>query len=218
MKTDSPSEIFQKIRAAEKHFKKSMATGEYGTAGTMAREAGECYRQLSKKVPLRDSEYISKAKEWEKKAEDLVALLRSADKRSPRNPAGIVPAEGTGTGTKTHQVFISYSNPDKEVAASICTYLESKGIICWIAPRDVVPSAHYPSSIIDAISECAVVLLVFSRYSNRSPHVFRELGEALTVKKPILPFRIEDEPPSKEMRYFINIHQWMDAFEKDPAL
>jgi hypothetical protein len=215
MKTDSPSDIFQKIRVAIKHFEKSMAAGEYESAGTMALEAGTYYRHLAKDVPLRNLEYLTKAKEWERKAEDLEELQKNAEKMQALNPGPEVPV--TGSGKKNHRVFISYSNPDKDVALSICTYLESKGITCWIAPRDVVPSAHYPSSIIDAISECAVVLLVFSRHSNRSPHVFRELGEALAVKKPILPFRIEDEPPSKEMRYFINIHQWMDAFEKAPA-
>src|ERR1700738_1390409 len=38
-----------------------------------------------------------------------------------------------------HDVFISHSTRDKTVADSVCSTLESVGIHCWMAPRDVRP-------------------------------------------------------------------------------
>jgi hypothetical protein len=35
-------------------------------------------------------------------------------------------------------VFISYSTKDKATADAACAALESAGIRCWIAPRDVI--------------------------------------------------------------------------------
>ena len=35
------------------------------------------------------------------------------------------------------QVFISHSSKDEAIAAAICDHLETSGIRCWIAPRDI---------------------------------------------------------------------------------
>jgi hypothetical protein len=37
----------------------------------------------------------------------------------------------------TSQVFISYSSKDKAIADTICQWLESAGIPCWMAPRNI---------------------------------------------------------------------------------
>ena len=37
-----------------------------------------------------------------------------------------------------HNVFISYSTKDTDIAESACNALESAGIKCWIAPRDEI--------------------------------------------------------------------------------
>ena len=36
-----------------------------------------------------------------------------------------------------HDVFISYSHKDKPIAYGICAKLETVGVRCWIAPRDI---------------------------------------------------------------------------------
>jgi len=54
-------------------------------------------------------------------------------------------------------------------------------------------------------------VLVFSSYSNKSPHVMREVERAASKGIPILPLRIEDVPPSKSMEYFISRTHWLDA-------
>jgi hypothetical protein len=110
-----------------------------------------------------------------------------------------------------HDVFISYSNQDKAVADALCATLEANKIRCWIAPRDVPPGQPWPAAIIRAIGEAKVFVLVFSGNANKSPQVYREVEQAVSKEIPILPFRIEDVPPSDEMQYYIGSIHWLDA-------
>lgn len=110
-----------------------------------------------------------------------------------------------------HEVFISYSSKDKPIADAICATLESRSIRCWMAPRDVLPGTNYPRAIIDAIESSKIMVLIFSSHSNSSPHVVRELSHAVSKGVIIIPFRIEDIQPSKDMEYLIGIPHWLDA-------
>ncbi len=110
------------------------------------------------------------------------------------------------------EVFISYSSKDQSIAHDLCDSLESEGIDCWIAPRDIVPGSCYSASIIDAITESLVVVFVFSAQSNESQHVVRELDCAAKRHKIIIPFRIEAIEPSKTVEYFVSTAHWFDAF------
>jgi hypothetical protein len=111
----------------------------------------------------------------------------------------------------THDVFISYSSKDKNVADAVCAKLENEKIRCWIAPRDVPPGQSWAASIIEALNESKVFVLVFSDGSNKSKQVVREVGEAVDNGIPIVPLRIEDVEPSQEMRYYIKSIHWLDA-------
>ncbi|HEY45964.1 MAG TPA: TIR domain-containing protein [Anaerolineae bacterium] len=110
-----------------------------------------------------------------------------------------------------HDVFISYSNLDKTVADAVCATLEARKIRCWIAPRDVPPGKSWPAAIVDAIDASQVFVLVLSNGSNTSEQVIREVGGAVGKGIPILPLRIEDVEPSREMSYYLQITHWLDA-------
>ena len=110
-----------------------------------------------------------------------------------------------------HDVFISYSTHDKPISDAVCAALEGHGIRCWVAPRDITPGQDWSDAIIDAISDCRVCLLILSTSSNQSDQVKREVQNAVSEAKPILPFRIEDVALSKHMRYFIGTPHWLDA-------
>ncbi|MEW6572774.1 MAG: tetratricopeptide repeat protein [Bacillota bacterium] len=110
-----------------------------------------------------------------------------------------------------YDVFISYSSQDKQVADAVCATLESKRIRCWIAPRDVLPGTLYADTIIEAINNCRILVLVLSTKSNYSPQVTREVERAVNKGIPILPFRIEDVHLSKSLEYFVSPHHWLDA-------
>lgn len=111
-----------------------------------------------------------------------------------------------------HDLFVSYSQPDREAAFVLVQRLEARGISVWIAPRDVSPAADWAAEIIDAISSARLMVLVFSGSSNDSGQVRREVERAVHKQLPILPFRIEDVLPSKSLEYFLSAQHWMDAF------
>jgi hypothetical protein len=110
-----------------------------------------------------------------------------------------------------HDVFISYSSEDKPVGDAICATLESKGVRCWIAPRDVVPGQDWGNSIVQAIATARVMVLVFSSHANDSPHVKREVERAVHHGLVIVPFRIEDVVPGSNLEYFLGTPHWLDA-------
>jgi hypothetical protein len=110
-----------------------------------------------------------------------------------------------------HDVFISYSSKNKAVADAVCATMEQRKIRCWIAPRDVPPGQSYAASLVSAIAESRVLVLILSEDANRSVHVLREVGEAVDNGVPVVPLRIEAVEPSKEMRYYIKSIHWLDA-------
>jgi hypothetical protein len=112
----------------------------------------------------------------------------------------------------SRDVFISYSQPDYHCAMEMVARIEEQGIDCWIAPRDIAPSADWAAEIIEAISSARTMILVFSGSSNDSPQVRREVERAVHKQVSILPFRIENVLPSKSLEYFLSAQHWLDAF------
>src|SRR5580698_1376013 len=110
-----------------------------------------------------------------------------------------------------HDVFISHSAKDKVTADAVCATLESEGVRCWIAPRDVLASREYGEAIIDAIEECRIMVLVFTANANASPQIRREVERAVNRGVAIRPVRIEDVLPGKGLEYFIGNVHWLDA-------
>ncbi len=110
------------------------------------------------------------------------------------------------------EVFVSYSQPDQDCAMELVERVEREGINCWIAPRDIAPSADWAAEIIDAIANSRVMVLVFSASSNDSPQVRREVERAVHKQVSILPFRIQNVTPSKSLEYFLSSQHWLDAF------
>ncbi|MGA8480422.1 MAG: toll/interleukin-1 receptor domain-containing protein [Chthoniobacterales bacterium] len=111
-----------------------------------------------------------------------------------------------------HDVFISYAEEDKSTANAACTALESEGISCWIAPRDIRPGAKWEQAIMDAISASRVMVLVFSEHANRSEHVQREVGTAFDNGITVIPFRLSNTKPTGILEYYLRPVQWLDAF------
>src|SRR5258708_6592922 len=108
-------------------------------------------------------------------------------------------------------VFVSYSSKDKASADAICQSLESEGVICWIAPRDVDAGTDWIERIIQAIDSCQVFVLVFSENANHSDHVRREVAKAVSSKLAVIPVRIANTVPSSSLAYFLGTVHWLDA-------
>ncbi|HEY4123725.1 MAG TPA: toll/interleukin-1 receptor domain-containing protein [Rhizomicrobium sp.] len=111
-----------------------------------------------------------------------------------------------------HDVFISYSSKDKTAADAACAVLESKGIRCWIAPRDITPGNDWGETIVEAIHNARAFLLIFSGNANASPQIKREVERAVNRGLPVIPMRIENVLPAKSLEYFLSTPHWLDAF------
>src|SRR5260370_13840251 len=102
-----------------------------------------------------------------------------------------------------HDVFVSHAEEDKLAANTACTILESEGISCWIAPRDIRPGARWEQAIMDAISASRVMVLVFSEDANRSDHVQREVRSAFENGITVIPFRLRNTKPTFILEYYL---------------
>ena len=52
---------------------------------------------------------------------------------------------------RKHDVFISYSTKNSDVANKVCHVLEQNDLKCWIAPRNIASGRVYIDEIADAI-------------------------------------------------------------------
>src|ERR1019366_7098833 len=112
-----------------------------------------------------------------------------------------------------HDVFISYTNADKAVADAVCHRLEDAGIRCWIAPRDV-GFGDWGASIVDAIGEAKLVVMILSAAANASHNVLDEVVTALDCGATVIPFRIEDIRPTGALRLRLSRLHWLDALSQ----
>lgn len=62
-----------------------------------------------------------------------------------------------------------------------------------------------------AIKDCSVVVLVFSSHSNSSTAVLREIRNAMSRNKVVVPFRIEEVEYGETLSWYISTTHWLDA-------
>lgn len=114
-----------------------------------------------------------------------------------------------------HDVFISYSSRDSTTALAVVNALETAGIRCWIAPRDIKAGHVWAQAIVEAIAASRAMVLVFSSHANRSGHVVNELDSAIRKGAIVVPFRIENVMPEGAMEFHLRSRHWLDALTPD---
>jgi TolB-like protein/Flp pilus assembly protein TadD len=117
---------------------------------------------------------------------------------------------GPGSESK-RPVFISYASADVGLAQKVCSALETAGIRCWIAPRDVVPGTLYADGIVHALDDSTILVLVLSKDAIASAHVGRELERASSKRHPVIALKVDAAPLTPAFEYFLNQSQWIDA-------
>ncbi len=113
-----------------------------------------------------------------------------------------------------HDVFISYSTRDSDLANRICYLLEQNNLKCWIAPRDIPSGTNYIDEITDGIKSTKIVVFVYSSSSQASNYVNNELNMAFSNNKPILSFNIDNSLPSEDLEYILKVSQWLPAYPR----
>src|SRR5438093_3034823 len=108
-------------------------------------------------------------------------------------------------------VFISYSTRNTDTAQAICSTLETAGLSCWIAPRNILPGQTWSEAIIDGINGSEVLVLLYTSASNASPQVLREVERAVSKRLGLIAVRLQDVAPSKAMEYLVSVSHWLEA-------
>lgn len=113
-----------------------------------------------------------------------------------------------------HDVFISYSTIDKEMANEICHLLEQNGVKCWIAPRNIPVGEKYGTKIIEAIKDCPIFVLIFSENSAKAQWVESETNVAFSSKKMIIPYKIDKSTLEDydEFYLMLNNRHWIESY------
>jgi hypothetical protein len=120
-----------------------------------------------------------------------------------------------GNNTSSALVFISYASPDQAIAKAACEELETNGIRCWMAPRDVKPGLAYAGQIIQGLRESRVVVLLFSQHANRSANVLREIEFAANQNLTVLAVRLDRTVMSDDFAYYLRVVQWHNVSGRD---
>jgi hypothetical protein len=109
------------------------------------------------------------------------------------------------------KVFVSFATEDREQAYALVDHLESRGLTCWIAPRNIPEGTPYATAIVDGIRSSNAILVVLSSASAASPHVLRELDSAVAAARPILTVQLDGARPSDALAYYLATTQWIPA-------
>lgn len=112
----------------------------------------------------------------------------------------------------SHDIFISYSTKDTEIAEGVCDALEENGLECWIAPRNISHGVSFPKQIVSGIKTATLIVLIYSQNAQDSEYVNKEMYTAFSNRKHILPVLIDGTEPSGRMKFFLKIHQWLTAY------
>ena len=110
-----------------------------------------------------------------------------------------------------HDVFISYSSKNKNIADAIVADLEQNNVKCWYAPRDILSGEDWAGAINNAISSTKIFVLVFTDESNRSHQVTNEVTLAVNGGKIIIPFRLSGSDMNDTLQYYLSSVHWLDA-------
>jgi flagellin-like hook-associated protein FlgL len=110
-----------------------------------------------------------------------------------------------------HAVFISHAHQDKSIAETICAKLESADLSCWIATRDISAHEDWTEDTRKAIGSSRVIVLLLSENTNAAVHIERELAHAYYMRRTILPLRLTETLPRREILFYLGDVPWLSA-------
>lgn len=113
-----------------------------------------------------------------------------------------------------YDIYICNSSVDKQIAGDLREYLIGKGLHPFMAPYDVPAGVIYAETVMQAISECPVCIIIVSEASCKSMRVLNEMAEAMRSRTRFIPFRIDDTPMPAGMRYYLQAYGCINGSNK----
>jgi TIR domain len=123
-----------------------------------------------------------------------------------------MPDRSTSRSTNpSRSAFISHASGDAGLAQQLCAQLESQGIRCWIAPRDLKPGEPYSSEIVRGIEGTDALVLLATPAAVESGNVLNELEQAHRFHKTLLTVMVGRPQISRQLSYYIARLHWIEA-------
>ena len=115
-------------------------------------------------------------------------------------------------------IFISYQKKSFDDLKIISDYLEANGIKTWYAPRNIRFGDEWPNKLVEAISKCKAVLLLYTKDADSSKHVLREIHIADSSNKPVVWLKLDETSPSGSLKYYLSLIQTFSFRKESEAL
>jgi len=93
-----------------------------------------------------------------------------------------------------HKIFISYTQKDGDVAASLASKLDEVGLRCFMADRSILAAGEWEPQLREAMLASDMVLVLMTPRSKDSLWVAAEAGAAWVLQKRLIPALMFVEP------------------------
>ena len=107
--------------------------------------------------------------------------------------------------------FLSHKSEDAVLAQQLCNAMETLGVRCWIAPRDITPGSSWAEAIVEGIEGCGAFVLLATTRSVLSRDVLIELERAHRLQRPIYTVMVDQPRLTGEITYYLTRLQWLEA-------
>jgi len=111
------------------------------------------------------------------------------------------------------EVFVSYSSQDYERVIPLVDRLRAAGIAVWVDEGNIDAATLWSESIVEAIAECRVLIMMVSSHSTDSHNVVKEVMIASEGKKTILPIYLEPAEIPAKLKYQLTGIQHLEWFD-----
>ena len=111
------------------------------------------------------------------------------------------------------EVFVSYSSQDYERVIPVVDRLREAGVALWVDEGSIDAATLWSESIVEAIAECHVLIMMVSSHSTDSHNVVKEVMIASEGKKTILPIYLESAEIPAKLKYQLTGIQHLEWFD-----
>ncbi len=113
-----------------------------------------------------------------------------------------------------YDLFLSYSRKDKAVADAFYEAASGQGLTVWY-DKLLQGGQDWRQGIVEALTQSNALIILFSKESNASKQLIKELAVADDLGKLVIPVLIEDAKPEGAYLYEMSSRNWI-ALYPDP--
>lgn len=111
------------------------------------------------------------------------------------------------------EIFVSYTQPQIDLASNLKRYLTAPGISVYVAETDLPPGTSLSDEISKAIQRADLFIVLWSKEARESQYVNKEVFAAHQARRPLIPVMLQPATPlPKELADI----KYLDV-AKDPA-